>query len=87
MKLGPSFVSVIFSPPLSRVACPLHAFSRRCALIYCRAVVPSTRVVALKGKELQYGFQNFVASTGSVVGDVKIGELTSVWYGAVVRGE
>jgi gamma-carbonic anhydrase len=63
------------------------AFNIGFVLCLCFAVVPSTRVVSLKGKELQYGFQNFVASTGSVVGDVKIGELTSLWYGTTVRGE
>ena len=29
----------------------------------------------------------FVAETASVIGDVKIGEGSSVWYGAVVRGD
>jgi len=49
-------------------------------------VVPSTRVVTIKGADLKYGYQNFVASTASVVGNVTIGEITSVWYGGVVRG-
>jgi carbonic anhydrase/acetyltransferase-like protein (isoleucine patch superfamily) len=29
----------------------------------------------------------FVAETASVIGDVKIGEGSSVWYGAVIRGD
>ena len=50
-------------------------------------VVPSTRVVAVQGKELQHGFEAFVAPTSSVVGDVTLGEQSSVWYGATVRGD
>jgi len=33
------------------------------------------------------GRRTFVASSASVVGDVVLGESSSVWYGAVVRGE
>lgn len=50
------------------------------------AVVPSTRVVAVKGKEAKYGLQNFVASSASLVGEVSLGEMSSAWYGATVRG-
>ena len=46
---------------------------------------PSTRVVPVRGA-FKYGKQLFVASTASVVGDVKMGELSSVWYGATLRG-
>jgi hypothetical protein len=51
------------------------------------AVVPSTRVVAIKGKQAEYGRQHFVASTASLVGQVKLGELSSTWYGATVKGQ
>lgn len=50
-------------------------------------VVPSTRVVPMKGKTFTYGVQNFVASSASVIGQVTMGELASVWYGATLRGE
>ena len=50
------------------------------------AVVPSTRVVAMKGKELQHGLQAFVAPTATIIGDVSLGELSSVFYSASVRG-
>lgn len=50
------------------------------------AVVASTKVVAFKGKETQYGQQCYIASTAATVGDIKLGELSSVWYGASVRG-
>jgi hypothetical protein len=49
-------------------------------------VVPSTRVVPMRGRELAHGKAAFVASSATVVGDVQIGEHSSVWYGAVVRG-
>ena len=29
----------------------------------------------------------FIASTASVIGDVEIGKLSSVWFGAVLRGD
>ncbi len=51
-----------------------------------RAVVPSTRIVKVKGKDVQHGYQNFVASSASLVGDVRIGEMSSAWYGATLRG-
>lgn len=43
-------------------------------------------MVSHKGKSLTYGLQAFVAPTANVVGDVQLGELSSVWYGATVRG-
>ncbi len=55
-------------------------------LAYRCAVVASTRVVKLKGKELSHGTQCFVAPSASVIGDVSLGELSSVWYSATVRG-
>lgn len=50
-------------------------------------LMPSTRVVAVGGKELQHGLEAFVAPTSNVIGDVQLGERSSVWYGATVRGE
>ena len=50
------------------------------------AVVPSTRVVSLRGKEPTTAHQNFVASTASLVGDVRLAEHASAWYGATIRG-
>lgn len=54
---------------------------------YVEKLVPSTRVVPFKGKDFQHGLQNFLASTGSTIGDVKVGEMTSIWYGATARGD
>ena len=51
------------------------------------AVVPSTRVTTMKGKALQHGNHMFLAQSASVVGDVTVGELSGVYYGAVVRGK
>lgn len=50
-------------------------------------MVPSTRVVSVKKAQFKYGLQHFVASSASVVGEVAAGEMTSMWYGATVRGE
>ena len=57
-----------------------------CIEIVVVAVVPSTRVVSFKGKELSHGLQSFVAPSATVVGSVQLGELASVWYGASVIG-
>lgn len=50
-------------------------------------LVASARVVAFKGKETQYADQCYIASTAATIGDVKLGDLSSVWYGASVRGD
>ena len=53
---------------------------------FVEIVVPSTRVVGFKAKTLTHGAEAFVASSATTVGDVTIGERSSVWYGASVRG-
>lgn len=54
---------------------------------YVERLIPSTRVVPIKGKMPKHGYQNFVASNASFIGDVKVGELTTVWYGATLKGD
>jgi len=44
-------------------------------------------VVKLKGVAPQIGERAFVAETAAVIGDVKIGDDSSVWYSAVIRGD
>ncbi len=39
------------------------------------------------GKKPKIGKDVFIAPTACVIGDVEIGEGTSVWYGAVIRGD
>ncbi|MCF6466665.1 gamma carbonic anhydrase family protein [Clostridium sp. Cult2] len=41
----------------------------------------------LKGIEPDIHEDTFIADTAMVIGDVNIGEGTSIWYGAVVRGD
>ena len=41
----------------------------------------------LKGKKLKINESCFIAETASVVGEVTIGEDSSVWYGAVIRSD
>lgn len=55
---------------------------------YCERLVPSTRFVAVDELEPQLDAETlFVAPSASVIGDVKVGKNSSVWYGAVVRGD
>ncbi|MCD8282473.1 MAG: gamma carbonic anhydrase family protein [Prevotella sp.] len=44
-------------------------------------------IKTLQGIEPQIGRGTFVAPTAAVVGDVVIGEGSSVWYSAVIRGD
>ena len=41
----------------------------------------------LKGIEPNIHNDTFIADTAMVIGDVNIGEGTSIWYGAVLRGD
>ena len=50
------------------------------------AVVPSTRIVSANGQTPQIAASSFVAPNASVIGNVELGHGSSVWYGAVVKG-
>jgi len=54
---------------------------------YSEKLVPSTRFVALDDVVPKVSDECFVAPSASVIGDVTIGKHTSVWYGAIVRGD
>lgn len=54
---------------------------------YVETLVPSTRLVPHGDKTPVCAGTAFVAPTASVVGDVKIGENSSVWYHAGAKGE
>lgn len=41
----------------------------------------------LKNKKVKIDEKAFVAETADVMGDVEIGEGSSIWYGAVARGD
>lgn len=56
------------------------------ASAYVEKFVPSTASVSIKSKSPQLS-GNFVAPTAAVLGDVTIGANSSVWYGAVIRGD
>ncbi|MCC8356647.1 MAG: gamma carbonic anhydrase family protein, partial [Oscillospiraceae bacterium] len=43
--------------------------------------------LSYNGKNPAIGRGCFVAETAAVIGDVTIGEDSSVWYGAAVRGD
>ncbi len=44
-------------------------------------------IIAYKGKTPEIGKNVFIAPTAVVLGDVKIGDNASIWYGVVVRGD
>jgi carbonic anhydrase/acetyltransferase-like protein (isoleucine patch superfamily) len=44
-------------------------------------------MVPFDGKKPKVGKGTFVAETATLIGDVKIGNSSSVWYGAVLRGD
>ena len=39
------------------------------------------------GKRPRFGENVFIASTAAIIGDVEIARGSSVWYGAVIRGD
>ena len=55
---------------------------------YTERLVPSTRFVAVDGVSPTVSpYAAFVAPSASVIGDVTLGQNSSVWYGATVRGD
>mmetsp|Transcript_39410 Transcript_39410/g.82394 ORF Transcript_39410/g.82394 Transcript_39410/m.82394 type:complete len:291 (-) Transcript_39410:161-1033(-) len=55
---------------------------------YADRLVPSTRFVAVDGVSPTVSpLTAFVAPSASVIGDVTLGQNSSVWYGATVRGD
>jgi len=55
---------------------------------YTERLVPSTRFVAID--DLMPAISksvSFIAPTANIIGDVKIGEKSSIWFGATVRSE
>lgn len=54
---------------------------------YTEKLVPSTRFVAVNEVTPTVSKECFVAPSASVIGDVTIGKHTSIWYGAIVRGD
>ncbi|KAG7368620.1 hexapeptide repeat-containing transferase [Nitzschia inconspicua] len=55
---------------------------------FTERLVPSTRLVSVDGvAPALSGANNFIAPSASIIGNVTIGEHSSVWYGATVRGD
>ena len=52
-----------------------------------RAVSRHKAVLPYEGAKPQLGEEVFVAPTASVIGNVKLGHRSSVWYSAILRGE
>lgn len=53
---------------------------------YVERLQPSVKVLNFKGKSPILNC-SFVAPTASIIGDIKIGNSSSVWYGAIIRGD
>ncbi|KAG7399949.1 hypothetical protein PHYBOEH_007469 [Phytophthora boehmeriae] len=54
---------------------------------YTEHLNPSTRAVKNLGRSPQFAEKTFVAPNASVIGDVKVGKGSSIWYNATVRGD
>mmetsp|Transcript_33610 Transcript_33610/g.41164 ORF Transcript_33610/g.41164 Transcript_33610/m.41164 type:complete len:287 (+) Transcript_33610:92-952(+) len=51
-------------------------------------LVPSTRFVAVDNTSPTVSeYASFVAPSASVIGNVSVGEKSSIWYGATIRGD
>lgn len=50
-------------------------------------LVPSMRCRPSKNVYPTLGKADFVAPNSTVIGNVEIGEKSSIWYGATLRGE
>ncbi|KAI9911597.1 hypothetical protein PsorP6_009853 [Peronosclerospora sorghi] len=57
------------------------------SLTYTEHLNPSTRAVKNVGRAPQFENNVFVAPNASVIGDVKVGTGSSIWYNATVRGD
>lgn len=44
-------------------------------------------IMELEGKKPQIARSAFIAPTAAIIGDVVIGENSSIWFGAVLRGD
>ncbi len=44
-------------------------------------------ILAFQGKVPQLGSTVFIADNATVLGDVSIGDRSSIWYGTVIRGD
>ena len=44
-------------------------------------------IMTLRGKTPQISTEAFAAETAAVIGDVTIGRNSSIWFGAVIRGD
>jgi gamma-carbonic anhydrase len=54
---------------------------------YVDTLLPSTRAVAFKKTLPTFNGVSFVAPNATVIGNVSIGAGSTVWYGAIIRGD
>lgn len=75
----------------SSVGLPPFSFGRSflslwLTLLLCLSVNRHRRIMNLYDKTPVVGSNTFIAPNASVIGDVQVGDNTSVWYGTVIRG-
>ena len=44
-------------------------------------------IMSFKGKRPKISETTFIADSADIIGDVEIGDFSSVWFGAVIRGD
>lgn len=62
-------------------------FRLRAPYAYAEKLTPSMATMTLQSTKPQLGENVFVAPNANVIGDVKIGNKSSIWYGALLRGD
>lgn len=69
--------------------CPTVAFRRRCSNLYVsklkKYVMPL--IIPVRGFAPQIAKDCFIAENATIIGDVIIGDESSIWFNAVIRGD
>ena len=50
-------------------------------------LVPSLRAKGFRGNSPQVGQLNFLAPNSAIIGQISLGDQSSIWYGATLRGD
>jgi hypothetical protein len=88
LSLGDAFCAKRLGPFLRNVGLKLDKFGVALGKYeYVEEFVRSTRNVPTDKAIPDLGATNFVAPSATIVGDVTMGHDSSVWYGAVLRGD
>jgi len=88
LSLGARFVNAS-SQALRKIGGSLDSLGSKLEVAkYTEKLVPSTRFVAVDGVAPTVSKQAaFIAPSANVIGNVNVGNQSSIWYGATVRGD